>query len=359
MDLQRLAGNTAVRSLLVSRQAAPAVTPVTTGGPLAEAQVRDAIAWYRAQPARYPPDIINQIQTEVGTTPTGRMAAVDVQAVARRQEALNVPDEPRLKVDGKAGPRTLPSIFKFGLSEDRSVADYTRNARSLWDNRGGRSEQDVAREIANSLINKRLDELRIPRLDFQIVNDLGSRGVFNSGDWKLSLDTLQFQPGKFHDVRDTTATIYHEARHAEQSFRIGQLLARQPKNAAQINAITGLKLEIAQVAVDRKADLTPMQALIAQGWFDSEFSAAGRDLQARNNNELRAAFRARERACDAFKRAPTAENRAILDRARARFSRAVEVHDDLPHEFDAERLEAKVKRSFGSAEVHDDPCEGR
>jgi hypothetical protein len=355
MDLQRLAGNTVVCRLLgVSRQqAATAVT--TAAGPLTQAQVRDAIAWYSAQPARYTRDIIMEIQMEVGTTPTGRMEAVDVQAVARRQEALNVPDEPRLKVDGKAGPRTLPSIFKFGLSEDRSVGDYTRNARAMWDGRGGRSEESVAREIVNSLVNKRFDDLGIPHIDFTVVT-LGTRGAFSSGDWKLSLDPLQFRPGKFHDVRDTTATIYHEARHAEQSFRIGQLLARQRKTAEQINARTGLKQEIAEVAIARKNDLTPMQVLIAQGWFDSEFGAAALEQRRRNGDELRASFSAREAACEAFKRAPTVENRARLVSARARFSRAVDEHDDLPHEFDAERLEAKVKRSFGSAEVHDDPC---
>jgi hypothetical protein len=297
-----------------------------------------------------------EIQTAVGTAPTGSISAVDVQAVARRQQTLNVDAEPKLKIDGKAGPRTLPSIFKFGLSEDASVSDFTAKAKKTFEARDGRSEEEKAKTLVSDLINKRFAALNIPPVGVDVVNDLGSRGAFSSGDWKFKLDRLQFQPGKLHDLRDTTATIYHEARHAEQHFRVGQLLARQGKNAAQIHSITGLNENVAQKAVDTKGDITAMQALIAQGWFDSLHGAAGLDRRRRNSDELHASFRAREAACEVFKREPTPQNRATLDKAKARFGRAIAEHDDFPHEFDAERLESKVATQFGDPEQHDDPC---
>jgi len=71
---------------------------------------------------------------------------------------------------------------------------------------------------------------------------------------------------------------------------------------------------------------------------------------------MRGAITAREAPCDAFKGDPTPQNKAKLDRAKARFDRAVAEHDDLPHEFDAERLESKVATQFGDPEQHDDPC---
>jgi len=348
--LQQVIGNRTVQRLLVARQEGAAE------GPLSPAQVRDAIAYYRAQPARYTRDIIMEIQKAVGTVPTGSMSAVDVQAVAKRQQALNVDAEPKLKIDGKAGPRTLPSIFKFGLSEDDSVSDYAKKARETFEAKDGRSEEEKAKAIVNDLINKRLAALNIPPVAVEVVNDLGSRGAFNSGDWKLNLDRLQFQPGKLHDLRDTTATIYHEARHAEQDFRVGQLLARQGKKASEITAITGLNLDVAKKAVDAKGDITAMQALIAQGWFDSLHGAAGLARRRRNSEELNVSFKAREAACDAFKKDPTPENKAKLEKAKARFGKAVEEHDDLPHEFDAERLESKVAKLFGDPEKHNDPC---
>jgi len=171
----------------------------------------------------------------------------------------------------------------------------------------------------------------------------------------LKLDPLQFQPGKFHDPRATTATIYHEARHAEQDFRIGQLLARQGKLAEEINAKTGLNLKVAEKAVAAKDDMTPMQALIAQGWFDSLHSEAGRERHRRNSDELKSSFKAREAACEVFKKSPTPE-KIKLEKAKARFSKAVAEHDDMPHEFDPERLEAKVEKLFGKGEEHNDPC---
>jgi len=348
--LQQVMGNRMVQRLLVARQEG------TAEGSLSDAQVRDAIAFYRNQPARYTRDIIIEIQKAVGTDPTGTIGAVDVQAVAKRQQALNVDAEPKLKIDGKAGPRTLPSIFKFGLSEEASVSDFAKKAKETFEAKDGKSEEEKAKSLVSDLINKRLAALNIPPVAVEVADDLGSRGTFSSGDWKMRLDRLQFQPGKLHDLRDTTATIYHEARHAEQHFRVGQMLARQGKNAAQITATTGLNEDVAKKAVDTKGDITAMQALIAQGWFDSLHGAASLARRRRNSEELRASFNAREAACDAFKKDPTPQNKAKLEVAKARFGKAVDEHDDFPHEFDAERLESKVATQFGDPEKHDDPC---
>jgi hypothetical protein len=103
---------------------------------------------------------------------------------------------------------------------------------------------------------------------------------------------------------------------------VGQLLARQGKNADQINDRIGLNLDVARPAVAEKDAMTPMQALIAQGWFDAEFSDAGLERRRRNSAELKSAFEAREAACDVFKRSPTKESREKLKKAKARFGRA-------------------------------------
>ena len=190
------------------------------------------------------------------------------------------------------------------------MSDFTKKAKETFDAKDGRTEEEKAKSVVSDLINKRLAALKIPPVGVEVLDDLGTRGAFDPATGSSKLDRLQFQPGKFHDLRDTTATIYHEARHAEQDFRVGQLLARQGKNAAQITAITGLNADVAQKAVDAKGDITAMQALIAQGWFDSLHGAAGIARRRRNGEELRASFRAREAACDAFKKDPTPKNRA-------------------------------------------------
>jgi hypothetical protein len=47
----------------------------------------------------------------------------------------------------------------------------------MWDNKNGKSEEDNAKAIVNDLVNKRLENLKIPPLKFEIVS-IGSRGVF-------------------------------------------------------------------------------------------------------------------------------------------------------------------------------------
>ena len=359
--LQQTIGNQAVQRLLIAREPvaeadAPAPAADVTG-PLSEGQVVKALSFY-ALDKRYTPDIIAQIQTEVGTPPTGKMTPVDVQAVAKKQQEVNVGAEPKLKIDGMAGPRTLPSMFKFGLSEDDSVNEYTAAAKEKWDNAEGRSEEEIAKEIVDELINKRFEELEIPALNVAIIEGLGSRGTFRNSNWTIRMDARQFREGdKFHDLKQTTAVIYHEARHAEHDFRIAQMLARKGRDATQINARTRLELSVAEQAVAVKEKLTPMQALIAEHWFDSLYGAEGLEARRKNSEHLDKTFKAREEACEVFKSNPTPENREKLKKAKDAFKEAVAEHDDLPHEFDPERLEHRVEELFGPDEEKPfDPC---
>jgi hypothetical protein len=359
LALQRTLGNRAVQRLLAARQpATDTLDPATTLDPVAApdverdllspAQVARAIGFYRAQPARYTPGIIKQIQEAVGTDPTGTITAVDVQAVAKRQARLNLTETPALKVDGMAGPRTLPSVFKIGLAKDDPLATFTAEAAKRWKDKT-KSEEVIAQEVVDKLLTDRLNALDIPKVPLKILDDLGTRGAFSSGAWELKLDRLQFRPGPKHDLKATTASIYHEGRHAEQAFKVGQMLAGRKRTAAQINAETGLNLEVAKQAVLKPLAPGTMEAVIAEGWHDSLDSDAGIEARRRNSVELKAASRARDAAQAAFDKDPSPANAAKLAKAEARFDKAVAVHDDLPHEFDAERLEARVEKEFDKA----------
>jgi hypothetical protein len=350
VHLQHVIGNQAVQRLLAARAAENASSSVsntsTADGPLSAGQVRDAIAYYKARPQRYTRDIIMQIQMEMGTVPTGRISALDVQAVAKRQQELNTKEKPPLKVDGKAGPRTLPAVFKFGLAEDKAIKSYTKEAHDMWQNKQGKSEEDIAKAIVDKLNTERLKPLGIPPIKCDVKGGVGGRGTFSSADWVLNLDDRQFKEAKLHDLKETTSTIYHEARHAEQDFRIGQMLAGRHKTAEQIHAETGLNLKVAKDAANLPLKPGTMEAVIAEGWYDSLYGDAGIERRNRNSAELRAAFKAREAAEKANIDHPTPENAAKLAKAKARYDKAVAEHDDLPHEFDAERVEAKVDEQY-------------
>src|SRR5579859_3409031 len=130
LHLQRTQGNTAVRRLLAQRQTSGIATPTaatddvnsdTSGALLSVEQVHRAFLFYRAQPSRYTNEIIKQIQQAVGTPSTGVMDTADVQAVAKYQANPAGINYPKLKVDGMAGPRTLPRLFSSGLADDKAM----------------------------------------------------------------------------------------------------------------------------------------------------------------------------------------------------------------------------------------------
>lgn len=352
MALQRTLGNQqmlTIRDQNLSYIARQPDAPVATAtGLLPPAQVESAIAYHMSQPWRYTADIIMQIQTEVGTPPTGRMTAVDVQAVAQRQQQMNdAGEKPLLAVDGKAGPRTLPSVFKIGLAQDEAIADYSTKAKDLLANQGDKTDEQVALELCAE-VNKSLQAQNIPPLNFETKEDIGGRGVFRASEWKLLLSPRQFHEEKLKDMTQTTSTIYHEARHAEQAYRVAQMLAGKKHTASQIVIKTGLNPAIAAIAAQEENHLQAgtMEAVIAEGWYDSLYSDAGKKKIHQNNAEMDKAYAEREAAQQAFDANPTPENQAKLDVAKAAYQKTLDAHKDMPHEFDAERVEDKVEKQL-------------
>jgi hypothetical protein len=359
LALQGAVGNRAVQRVLLARQPAPAEAESATAVDrplLAAAQVARALGFYRAQPRRYTPAIVAQIQTAVGTAPTGTMTEADVQAVATRQAALNLEASPALKVDGMAGPRTLPAVFKIGLAKDDPLKSYASKAAKMWLD-PTQSEEQIANEIANTLMKDRVTAIGMPPPVFKVVDNLGSRGNFRASEWLVTLDRQNFQPGKRHDLKATTETIYHEYRHAEQTFKVGQMLAGKKKTAKQINDRTQLRLDIAEQAVLRPIAPGTMEAVIAEGWDDALNNTA---RLVAIQNEVKAASNARDAAqkerdaADAAAKAdPSPANQArlakaeaALAKAQARNDKAVAAHDDLPDEVDAGRVGTRVGKEF-------------
>jgi hypothetical protein len=356
IELQRTIGNQKVIQLFrnqgdtIAREG-DAPTETATGL-LSALQVQSAINYYTAQPERYTKSIIEQIQVEVGTFPNGKMAAVDVQAVAKRQQEMNdAGEKPTLKVDGMAGPRTLPAIFKIGLAQDDSLNSYTEKAKDLLSNRGSKTDEEIAIELAEK-VNSELEAKKIPPLKIDTKEQIGGRGAFRNTEWKLLLDPRQFTDPKLRNMQETTATIYHEARHAEQYYRIAQMLGGRGYSGKRIHAETGIEIEVAKEAARPENHLKrgTMEAVIAEGWHDSLIIAEGVERIQKNNAAMDKAFAARKAAREAFDADPSPENRAKKEAAEAAYDKTVDEHDDLPHEFDAERMEDKVKKRVGNVQ---------
>ena len=331
VGLQRTAGNRAVTGLLaVQRQDPP-------GGdrPLDAAQVSRALRFYTLQPKTYTPEIISQMQGAVGAPETGTADEETVQAVARWQRD-NGAKEPNLKVDGMAGPRTLPRMFTSGLNAPGKGKAFGEQAQDQvvrrWHNLtpAGRGLE------LGRLANEHLAAAGVPAMSFKTESKSAVSGAFDFRVWQMSVGLEALR--KAQPTRDEAAklvdTVYHEARHAEQWFRMAQMRAGRGLSAAAIAAEMTIPPRIAELAVAAPLVRGSMQAVIAEGWFDSAYGA-GREhrnaalTRAEADEEAFLAAQAR------FDKDKTPANEAALKAAKAKRDKSRAVYQDLPEENDA------------------------
>jgi hypothetical protein len=336
LRLQRAVGNRAVAALL-QRQAADA--------PLTDAQVRKAIAFYTAQPDRYTPDIVKQIQAKVGVAETGVPDAAFVQAVAVWQRE-NGDLHPTLWIDGMAGPRTLPRMFPSGLQSGTEPEDFGKEAQTGVIDRWQQLSVDERIAELIRLVNTHLQNAKVPPVTPNPQDTL-NLGVFNFPDWTMIVgrQAMAVEQPDLAQAKDLVDTIYHEARHAEQWFRIAQLRCLQRRRANpkatddQIARAVATELGIQKNIADEAVKPAPfalgsMDALIAQGWFDSVYGS-GSTRRDQILTELDRAEKALEAAKKRQADHPSAANQAAVDRAQERQNRAIAGHATLPEEDDA------------------------
>lgn len=345
------AGAAAARSDLQSginpASSAGAAAPASAPGPLALAEIAAAIQYHTAQSWKYTKAVIIDIQSKVGVTQSGVMNAATVQGIAKRQAEVNAERKPTppLKVDGKAGPRTLPILQPVGLATDASIDTYVADIKGMQDALGKATPADREKRLLKE-INARLGDAHVPPIESPILphSENDKEAQFIQKKWQITADP------KYLASPDAAAGLYHEARHAEQAFRIACMLSgreistgRRP-TPAEIARQAGIPEQIAKEAVKPDRSLAPgtTEAVEAAGWHEEEPGQA----QKRAKNEA-----AREKflvAARAFKKDPSPENRARVSAAFEAFKDA-QAHSirDKPDEYDAYFLGDKVGDKLG------------
>jgi hypothetical protein len=336
LRLQRAVGNRAVAALL-QRQGDDA--------PLTGAQVKKVIAFYRAQPDRYTPEIVKQIQAKVGLAETGIPDEALAQAVAVWQRD-NGDLHPKLWIDGMAGPRTVPRMFPSGLQSGTEPEDFGKEAQTNVIDRWQQLSVDERIAELIRLVNTHLANAKVPPVAPNPQDTLNS-GVFNFPDWTMIVgkQAMAIEQPNLAQAKDFVDTIYHEARHAEQWFRIAQLRclqrrARNPKATDdQIARAVATELGIPKNIADEAVKPPPfalgsMDALIAQGWFDSVYGS-GSTRRTQILTELEKALKALEAAKKKQTEHPSPANQLAVERAQERVNRAIAAHATLPEEDDA------------------------
>jgi hypothetical protein len=336
LRLQRAVGNRATATLLQRQD---------DDAPLTGAQVTKAIAFYAAQPDRYTAEIVKQIQAKVGVAETGAADADFVQAVAVWQRD-NGGLHPTLWIDGMAGSRTLPRLFPSGLQGASEPEDFGKEAQTGVIDRWQQLSVDQRIAELIRLVNTHLERAKVPRVapNPQDTLDLGA---FNFPDWTMIVGkpAMAIEQPNLAQAKDLVNTIYHEARHAEQWFRIAQLRCLQRRRANpkatddQIARAVATELGIPRNIADEAVKPAPfalgsMDALIAQGWFDSVYGSGG-GRREQILTELDKAEKALDAAQKKQKQHPSPANQLAVDRAQQRLNRAIAGHATLPEEDDA------------------------
>jgi hypothetical protein len=272
LRLQNTIGNR-VTCALLQRQKETDAPPL-----LGPSKIARARRFYRSQPRLYTPDILRQIQRAVGAEETGTVTDDLVLGVARFQAGIRgqgaTDEEQRLVIDGMAGPRTLPVMFPSGLGSAAAIREYSLDLLGF---KSALRDKDAEhrRRLLSIFLGRRFDRLGIPRPT--IV--LGPDNNFDRKEWTITYREAGLGSIDIDDsggMRRLAAGSYHEARHCEQSFREAQMLAGEGRSVDEIMTIMSInsrRRDVAEAASRAPTAPGTMDAVIAKGWFESEFGS--------------------------------------------------------------------------------------
>jgi hypothetical protein len=246
----------------------------------------------------------------------------------------------------------LPAAFPSGLADEERLDSYVEGAKEVESKWAEYPDADARIKALTDLVNQRLVSSGVPACKVVIKNLPGLLGQFDFETWSLEIGRPAFAKDTVssEEAADAADTVYHEARHAEQWFRMAQYLAGQGKTAAQIATKMGIPPEQAAAAVAAPLTKGSMEYLIADGWFQSVY---GTDAAKRNRvlTELEDAGKALEVAQAAQAANPSPANQKKLAQAQARRQAAFEAYQQLPEENDAWRTGGRVTAGMLAADT--------
>lgn len=285
------------------------------------------------------------------------------------EAALAPASSSRMRKEGDTGPDGSADVDTEGLASDLCVTDFVDAVRALqldWPKLdvAGRADRLV------SAANGQLEAIEVPAVAHEVAK-LSVAGQFDSERWLMQIG--EKKPFSSADLDDTAAsslgaTVYHEARHAEQAFRVARHLAGSGRGAAEIAAQLGIPVEIAASAAERPLSASG-ESDPAADWYAAE-SDAGRQLADATYTELdqwRALSRSRWAALEAAQRnyqgltEQQGVDAAMLQSAEADWRSAYDEwkavsdayrairkrYQALPREQDAWMVDALVRSEFG------------
>jgi hypothetical protein len=313
------------------RQAAPPSADL-----LDAKQITHARQFYTAQPGLYSKKIIAQLREALGLDPAGGVDDDLVLGVAKFQSEQGT-DKPGLKVDGMAGPRTLPRIFRAGLNVKATGKAFGKQAqKEVIDAWQTLPTPEARRDKLVELLNTRLAANQVPPVTPAFDKNPVDQGSLDPEFWQMQIGKQLVASAALSQkqAQNLVETVWHEGRHAEQWFRMAQFRAAQGLSARGISAELNLEATVAGKAKNQPLALGSMEAVIAQGWWESVAGSGSAHREA-VLTEVDCAAALKKIVQEKAKANPTPANLAALERAKQRFDKAFAAYQDLPEENDA------------------------
>ena len=167
------------------------------------------------------------------------------------------------------------------LDDDVRIARFVAAAKAKQAAIAAMKTTDERRDAYGALANQCLTDIGVPPCKLTTLSSAdGNGGEFTSKDWSLAISPRlgQLDIGDDGNAKRAAANFYHEARHAEQSYRIVQYLAGLEPDPAKkkkfVSDMTGGDILDSVIDHGIAVPLPPQYAAQAKEWFNSEYGNA-------------------------------------------------------------------------------------
>lgn len=340
LALSRTAGNQAVVRTL-AREPAAAAAPAAPAPPV------DGAVALSTGPL---PALLTAVE---GWSPREEWLQAHIQTPGADGARLNLADQIVLRKESGAGPEAAveiaqdlyvvgattaekDAVFQYlglsGLALPSNLEAFASDAQGAAAAIAAMGTFGERAARVRDVVNARLSAAGVPTIT-SITPGGGGAAHFAKESWSVTVDTEFAMKSGANGPAELLATVYHEARHAEQDFLIARHMARA-KDAAAIAAEHGIPMRVAEAAKASPLPADDPQAALVE-------RLRGPQPDDGPDPELAAI---RPRLIEKKQRGEpyTAEEKAILDRAYQRYR-------NRPHEADAWLVQELAQQQIGLA----------
>jgi hypothetical protein len=256
-----------------------------------------------------------------------------------------------------SAPVTAPAPVpdKTGIASRHGVGRYVAAAKKVQADWGTLAGAEARAKALGAAANDELKQAGVPVAKVR-VKKLSVNGEFDFATWTLDIGKAAFDKATptFGEVMSATDTVYHEARHAEQWFRMARLQAGKGWKAWKIATTLGIPVKIAKAAVANPLSGTGADATEASAWFESVYGKGSkhREKTLTDLSKTRKALKKAREALEKLNKNPKATQKQKeaaqkkVDEALKKRMETYAAYRALPEEADAWATGSDVETEF-------------